>query len=398
MVDLSLHKLTGENDEQFIWRLSSAKDQGLLHLSWDDLAEIFNRELFDGDVFYNESTYRKKYQTAALFYQNVFAKFHNDEFIANYEEQRRLLEKEKVKFRDERTEYNRVIRQEARKEAFLESVQRCISDATPSMDFHVCHTIISSDNDLIMPITDVHTGIEIDNFCNVFNADVLCERLLTYGRKVIEIARRHKSENLYVIVSEILSGIIHYTLRLQNNMDMMEQFKYISELIAQLLAQLSSEFKNIYVYIAPGNHSRISPKKEESLDGENIDVLLPFYLKARLQNLSNVAICDNTLDPEVPVFSVRGIDVVAAHGHKDTPESAAQKFTMWLGQQPGIIVLGHRHTNGFITVYDTKVVQSGCISGADVYAMNLRKRNKPEQAVMVVSSDGLECVYDVKLA
>lgn len=397
MADLTLHRLTGENDEQFIWRLASAKDAGLLDMSWTELARIFNDELRDDDTFWNESAYRKKYQQAALFYRNVFSKMQNTEFLEDFEEQRRLLEKEKVKFRDERTEYNRVIRREARKEAFLESVQKAISDNTRPIDLPVSHSLLASDNDILMPITDVHTGIEIENFRNTFNEDVLAERLAKYTADVLEIAKQHKSENLYIVISEVLSGIIHYTLRLQNNMDMMEQFKYVSELIANMIVQLAPAFHHVFVYTAPGNHSRISPKKEEALDGENMDVLLPFYLKARLQNLKSVLICDNKLDPEVPVFDVRGQLVMAAHGHKDSPESVVQNFTMWSGRQPDIVLLGHRHTNGYLTVYDSKVVQSGCISGADDFIMSKRKCNKPEQAVCVIDDRGLRCVYDIRL-
>ena len=397
MVDLTLHRLDGENDEQFLWRLGFAKIEGTLQLSWDELAKVFNDELHDDETFWNESAYRKKIQMAYLFYRNVFSKQKNDQFMEDYEEQRRLLEKEKVKFRDERTEYNRVIRQEARKEAFIESVERAIRAETQPIKFSAPPAKAAGGVDLIMPITDVHTGIEIDNFHNHFNQDVLKERLERYMHETLKIAKRHDAENLYVIISEILSGIIHYTLRLQNNMDMMEQFKYIAELLAQILVEMSPAFKHIYVYTAPGNHSRVSPKKEESLDGENMDVLLPFYLTARLQNVTNIEICENALDSEVPVFTARGLYIVAAHGHKDDPGSAVQNFTLWLGYKPDIVLLGHRHTNGYLTTYDSKVIQSGCISGADDYIMSKRKANKPEQAVSVIDESGLVCVYDVRL-
>ena len=93
-------------------------------------------------------------------------------------------------------------------------------------------------------------------------------------------------------------------LRLQNNMDLMEQFKYVSELISAMLIRLANHFNHIYVYTTPGNHSRISPKKEEALDGENMDILLPFYLKARMQNVKNITICDNTIEPEIAMFNI----------------------------------------------------------------------------------------------
>lgn len=281
----------------------------------------------------------------------------------------------------------------------MESVQRVISEQTEPMEPAFCTELADGGStDILMPITDIHTGIEIDNFHNRFNEDILKERIVQYRARVLEIAKRHNAENLHVVISEILSGLIHYTLRLQNNMDMMEQFKYISELLAAMLHSMSPFFKYIYVYTAPGNHSRVSPKKEESLDGENMDVLLPFYLKARLQNTHNITIVENPLDAEIPMFHVRGLTVMAAHGHKDEPATVVQNFTMWFNRRPDIVLLGHRHTNGYQTVYDSKVIQSGCISGADDYIMNKRKATKPEQAVSVIDDNGLLCVYDIQLA
>ena len=180
-------------------------------------------------------------------------------------------------------------------------------------------------------------------------------------------------------------------------MDLMEQFKYISELVSAMLIRMANHFNNIYVYVTPGNHSRISPKKEEALDGENMDVLLPFYLKARLQNIENISICDNTIEPEIAMFNIRGNNVFAAHGHKDNPSSVVQNFTMLFGIKPDIVLLGHRHTNGLTTVYDTKVIESGCVSGTDQFAMSIRKANRPEQTVSVIGEDGLICIYDIKL-
>ena len=256
---------------------------------------------------------------------------------------------------------------------------------------------VVGDNDLLCHFTDLHAGIEIENWKNTFNENVLVNRVNKYILKIAEIKETHGSDSCYLVIGEILSGLIHNNLRLQNNMDLMQQFKFVSEVISTMLTKLSALFNEVYVYTTPGNHSRIVAKKEDSLDGENMDVLLPFYLKARLQNIENIHIMDNTVEPEIAMFSIRGNAVFAAHGHKDSPSNVVQNFTMMFGIKPDIVLLGHRHTNGLTTVYDTKVIESGCISGTDSYALSLRKTNKPEQTISVVDENGLVCVYDVKL-
>ena len=97
------------------------------------------------------------------------------------------------------------------------------------------------------------------------------------------------------------------------------------------------------------------------------------------------------------MFDVRGNKVMAVHGDKDTPESVVQKFTMVFGVKPDIILLGHRHTNGLLTVYDSKVIQSGCVSGSDNYCVDRRLKNRAEQTISVIDHTGLVCLYDVKI-
>ena len=78
----------------------------------------------------------------------------------------------------------------------------------------------------------------------------------------------------------MVSGIIHNELRIENNQNLIDQFLTVTGYISEFLAELSYKFNTVNVYVCPGNHSRISPKKEDSLKGENIDHLaIPFLLK-----------------------------------------------------------------------------------------------------------------------
>ena len=364
------------------------------NLEWQDVADF--RSEFNGDLEHRD-TVRKG---SKLLYEYIDAGWVNEPVeTENNSDNSELIKmrKEKIKLSDARVEYNRLIRQEARKESYVDMVKRIICENVEPMNIPVHYTLFNSSTDLLVHLTDIHTGIEIHNWKNDFNADILRQRIEKFTSDILDIRGQHDSENCYLVIGEILSGIIHNNLRLQNNMDLMEQFKYVSELISAMLSRMANHFSHIYVYTTPGNHSRISPKKEEALDGENMDVLLPFYLKARMLNVENITICDNTVEPEIAMFNIRGNNVFAAHGHKDSPSNVVQNFTMMFNIKPNIVLLGHRHTNGLTTVYDTKVIESGCCSGSDNYAVSIRKVNKPEQTVSVIGENGLICLYDIQL-
>ena len=356
------------------------------NIEWQDIADF--RSDYNGESEHRD-TIRKG---SKLLYEYLDAGWVHEPTEMSISESDEIirLKKERQKLSDARVEYNRQIRQEARKESYSEMVKRIICENVEPTDLKVQYHTFNSNTDLLVHLTDLHTGIEINTWNNKFNQDILKERIEKFTSEILKIRDLHKSENCYLVIVEILSGIIHNNLRLQNNMDLMEQFKYVSELISAMLIRIANHFNHIYVYVTPGNHSRVSPKKEDSLDGENMDVLLPFYLKAKLQNINNI-------DPEIAMFNIRGNNVFASHGHKDNPASVVQNFTMMFGIKPDIVLLGHRHLNGLTTVYNTKVIESGCCSGTDQYAMSIRKTNRPEQTVSVVGQDGLVCLYDIQL-
>ena len=363
------------------------------NIEWQDIADF--RSDYNGESEHRD-TIRKG---SKLLYEYLDAGWVHEPTEMSISESDEIirLKKERQKLSDARVEYNRQIRQEARKESYSEMVKRIICENVEPTDLKVQYHTFNSNTDLLVHLTDLHTGIEINTWNNKFNQDILKERIEKFTSEILKIRDLHKSENCYLVIGEILSGIIHNNLRLQNNMDLMEQFKYVSELISAMLIRIANHFNHIYVYVTPGNHSRVSPKKEDSLDGDNMDVLLPFYLKAKLQNINNIDICENNIDPEIAMFNIRGNNVFASHGHKDNPASVVQNFTMMFGIKPDIVLLGHRHLNGLTTVYNTKVIESGCCSGTDQYAMSIRKTNRPEQTVSVVGHDGLVCLYDIQL-
>ena len=377
-----------------IYEVCSQKE---MYRDWNEVAEILNKRF---GTEYNESTFRKAWQYFDRMYdacKDIFTA--SDDSCRELDVKMRQFKKEKQKLTDARTEYNRLIRTEARKESYADMVKRIVRAETVPYSYEG-NQVKANDyepNSLLIHLTDIHTGIEIDNFFNQFNEQVLIERLGKFCNKIKEVQALHKSEKAYIVIGEIVSGIIHNNLRLQNHLDLIEQFKLVSEQIASVLVKLSGIFKEIEVYTTQGNHSRISARKEDALDGENMDILLPFYLSAKLQNYPNVLIMNNVVEPEIAMFSIYNTFVMAAHGHKDSPSNVVQNFTMLFKKQPDIVLLGHRHTNGLTTVYDTKVIESGCVSGTDQYALSIRKSNKPEQTISVINEEGLCCIYDVRL-
>lgn len=394
-------KLESQNFQQYIWAMDELIQSGK-YKNWKEITPFVNRELFGDDEsqYRDESAYRKACKYARDFKNNgVFD--NDDEYLRKLQKEKQELAKQQIKVRYERNELNRIIREEARKESYKEQILRSISEYNHHPLFYdeskKFNGILKNDSDLVCTFFDVHTGLNIDNYFNKFNEDILRERMTEYLDKIFEVQLRHGSRDVYLILSELVSGIIHLSLRIENNQNLIEQFLTIMGYLSEFLAELSYKFLNVHVFVALGNHSRVQAKKEDNMRGENFDLLAIPFLKAKMQNFDNIKFYENEINYDIAMFNVRGQKIFSVHGDKDSKENVVQKLTMYTSIKPDIIYMGHLHTNAMLTYYDTKVIQAGCLSGgSDSYCMDKRLKNKAEQIISVITDDGLDCIYDVK--
>lgn len=387
---MSYKRYENENEIAYIYRICEQKEAiG----TWEDVKEILNENLG-----YNRtsSAYRKVYQDfnrIFLINNEMFSK--DQKLLEDIKAQRHLMELEKIKCRDERNALEREKVKKARKESLLDLFERKI-EAFEKYDVETV-TSANSECDMVVHLTDIHAGIAIDNYWNTYNSKILVHRLRKYAAEIGKIKERHDCKKCYLVMSgDLISGLIHFGVRVENRENVVEQIICVSEAIAQFIAEIAKLFKEVQVISVAGNHSRAVANKNDRIKGEDFDNLVPFYLKAKLQNYTNVKFIKNEIDESIGKFYVKNNLAYVVHGDKDNPQNVVQKLTMMTGKKPDLVYMGHRHTNAITTVYDTKVIESGCLSGTDNFAIDNRLANKPEQTVTICSEQGLVCTYDIR--
>ena len=102
MTDITLKRLPGETETQFVYRLASAREDGILDMTWEDLARIFNQELGKNQC---SSAYRKPYQNAQRYRDEVFSAEDDAEMLQRIREEKQELYKARTLLRDERNEF-----------------------------------------------------------------------------------------------------------------------------------------------------------------------------------------------------------------------------------------------------------------------------------------------------
>ena len=306
---------------------------------------------------------------------------------------------ERQKLNDYRTDVKKAVRERARQEELGEIIRGAVASGDlPDLSYERVETSPSG-NDLLITLNDIHYGANVRNAWCVYNSDVCRIMMARYLDEIFSIQDTHGSENCIVVCAgDCISGNIHYSIAVSNRENVIEQVMGVSELIAEFLSELGKRFNKVTFVSVSGNHSRLTPNKNDAVDGERLDDFVAWYLGARLQNCENIVIdTDSRIDPTLAVFRIRGKQYCCVHGDYDGSENKIQSLDRMLDGDLYAVVSGHLHHNATDTIQGIKTVMAGSFLGMDEYCVRKRIVSDPEQSVSVCTDRGILCTYPVKL-
>ena len=244
--------------------------------------------------------------------------------------------------------------------------------------------------------------IRLFDFVRRDNSDICREMMCHYLDRIIAIAETHGSENCIVWSNgDAISGNIHQSIAITNKENVIEQIKGVSELIAEFVAELSKHFSTVTFVSVAGNHSRITPNKDDALLSERLDDIVEWYLGARLQNFENVIIGTTSdavkIDNTMYLINIRGKMYCGVHGDFDGSAGKVQTLQTMARVPLYAVLSGHLHHNKIDEVQGVKTVMAGSFLGMDDYCVQKRIFGKAEQLVCVCDTNGIRCSYGVPL-
>lgn len=395
MIELNIKD--GETPLQYQKRLIYGKlvDKTLSDIDYSELGEFVYGQKYASDVVRRMMYGSRK--TLELMESEPAANHPMDDI-----EQRLFeLKKERQKFFDQRTAFNKVVRERARAEELNEIIVDAINAGSlPKLEY-IPNDIVDTEygNDLLVSLNDIHYGIDINNAWNVYNPDVCRQMLLNYINQIKEIAERHHSENCILFCNgDMISGLIHKTVQLANKENVIRQIMGVSEILSGFIAVLSYHFNTVKFVSVAGNHSRLDTKENSPKD-ERLDDLVEWYLKARLQSFKNVEIgAADKIDNTMYLINIRGKNYLGVHGDYENSEGKIAALRTMAGKDIYCILSGHMHHNKVDMVQGIKTVMAGSFVGMDDYCIEKRIYGRPEQIVCVCDKTGIKCHYDIPLS
>lgn len=392
---MKLRKYKYESEEEYIYRIWKMKDNKYLDMNSDEVAELLNAQL---GYSYDESKYRKDYQTIARYEHVIVDEYSDiDAMTQELKAERNRLEVEKIKFRDERNAIKRDRRSNARFEEMIEEMHIVSDKISKSNPFILDDYLIKKDNgrNAVFLAGDWHIGAEFKNKFDEYNMDIAIDIINRMTDKVVTHCINNNVENLLVLnLNDLIEGDIgHLTARIESNADIIKQIMDASELLANMLYKISKHV-NVKYASTNDNHSRSSENWNHVLQNENFYRLIDWHIENRFKNTKEriQIVNDTNFDDTIGYINFDDRDIFFLHGHLDSPKSVFKNIIGMTGIVPDNIYLGHYHSKFEIEEFGTKVLVNGSIKGVDSYVKNKRlggANSKRKQVLHVLGEDDL---------
>lgn len=356
-------------------------------MSWSEIADLMNQNFREDDMAFAESAYRKAYTSARKFYDAGIFKSNE---AANLAELRTTIAKERQQLFDERREARASIRNEARYDYDMGILaEKLIALGREKYEKIPVKVVTGQHKDMVIIVSDPHFGCNFSYFGGYYDTEKAKECMAIYCKKAIALAKEHGVETCYVVgLGDFISGSIHHSIAVTNRENVIEQVKIACEVITDFVYNLATELKYVEVHCVPGNHSRMQ-KKEDALTDERLDLIIPWYMKNMLSEVENVYVCDEEMDSTLCTFRVHGKLYIGVHGDYDgMSESAIQRLSMWIGEIPYCVMMGHKHFNAMTSISGVRVIQGGSLCGAGDNFTREKRLTGPGEQMMLLCEDG----------
>ena len=402
-----LHRLENENEEQFIFRLGQAKDSGNLDMSWDEIANIINKEFrTDESEYRSEAAYRKPYQQAKRYFEaNVFKTYKDeDSYFKELQIQKDAVYKEKRKLYDQRREYNKLLISEARAEHLndeLVKIAENLNKEYPLVQLDE-YKKVNTKKEALLALSDWHYGMVTDNIWNTYDTAVCKKRVTKLASKVIEYLELNNIDMLHIaLLGDAAHGGCHVSCRVKSEEDVCDQIMHVSEIMAELIDKLSGHVNHVTVYSCYGNHLRTIQNKQDSVDSDNIEKLIPWWLKQRLKENFKVDIVESEYK-EFTRINVCGYHICCVHGNLDNFRNLGTTvntiFSRKFGETIDYTISGDKHHLEEFEKFDIESILIRSLCGTDDYANGKRLYSKPGQTLIIFNlEEGRESTYHIPL-
>ena len=398
MVD-NLKRIENESEEQYFYRVCSMKES--LGFTWPQMASIFNEEFGCNK---GDTAYRKRWNAfKSVLDANTDKIVGESKYLTELKEQADEIYKAKKQLADQRREYNKMLASDARADNLAEKLIEA-ANIVPLKNYASAFTFSNktSTEEAVLCLSDWHYGQVSNNIWNKYDTNICLQRVSNLFEKVASALQKHEVSTLHIaLLGDFVNGAIHTGCRVASEESTCEQLMHVSEILATFVNSISAYVNNVYIYSTYGNHARTIQNKNDSIHADNMERVIPWWLKQRLKDNVKVEVVDSDYY-EFIYFDVCGHNVVCTHGDLDKFNDLGivvnSLFTKKYGTTIDYTFSGDKHHLEAFEQFGIESTLVGSLCGTDEYANNKRLYSNPMQTLCIFTpEDGKLCSYNIKL-
>lgn len=378
-MSLDTKRRTDESLLEYEFRICDNRER--YGLSWNQVAEILNEER---GQYFGESKYRKWYVNFNEGIEFVRSKNMDSDEVLNELELKKLeLLEERKKLQSVKVEYNKILREKARKELLFEQVRESFDKLEPPISHP--KPVETKNKSYVLSLGDIHYGKEFESFHNKYNEQIAADRLYEILAETVTFCDEKGVNEIDVLnLGDSIEGMTLRVSQLKSlQSGFVDQVIKFSKLYARWINDLSKHVKVNLHHIVSSNHTEIRAHNTSrgEMPKEDMERIIHMYIHDVLEDNPNVNV--HSHDSGIAEFELQGFNMIALHGHqvKNAKTMIAQlsnhrqKFYQYA-------FTGHLHHGNDLTVGSTgtaniKVIQSPSVMGSDEYSDSLLTSSMP---------------------
>ena len=401
-------RLENETEYDYGLRLIETKvEQNPDDLDWQDIVDLLGLNCHYDSLRKAANVTQYSGYAVMKYFKERYAKANaSSAYMDELNEKLNELQKERQRFFDQRREYNSIVRKSGRvehREDRLESAAMDLNKTVGSLygDLQVVET--DKDNEAILVFCDWHYGMTTHNVWNEYSTEICKRRVRDVVERAIERLTLHRCSKLHVVVlGDLIHGAIHVSARVASEELVCDQIMQASEILAQSINELSRYVDETKVYVTYGNHARTVANKNDNIHRDNMERLVPWWLRERLKDNERVEVMQES-DNEFVLIDACGHGYCASHGDLDTvrssPRLLSSLFQKRYGRDIEGVLLADKHHRESFEELGVDAILCSALCGTDDYANSKRLYSTPGQLMLIVNRwDGIDAEYRMKCA
>lgn len=368
--------------------------------SWRKHKELMAKEGF------NDSDTNENYRCLVKRYQKLIGKLPTMKQYADMVESGKLdsikqeigrLNGVKLALQDQATKTRRLVRETNRDVVLIEEIARAIKNTRfieSNNPVVLPDWRSDEDNSMIVCLSDIHYGANVDIPENYYNTKVVRALLLNYAAKIIKQIKKNNVTSVDIVnLGDIVE---HAYMRNQNLYDseetLSEQIVNVSKLIIEFIQNIRNHVELVTYRGIAGNHDRMQGDKKSNLNTDHAVNISNNIIKMWIElSQSDVKFIES--DSYFAEINVRGYNFGFVHGDRNNMN---KKSTLAeLGEQHDrhydAILAGHIHHFTMQEVGNNRYQATfGSIKGMDDYSIKLGSKACRSQGFVLVNNDGFD--------